>query len=329
MQKGLSAIKKTYLLETNRVPSVLLKRFFSSELELLDNTLSCVQTRPRIGMRSNGFRLEPASYNQLLRVLANRGRRGYDGFILNGRKPPTIPSWSELYDPDAFYSLTDFEILAVCFRVEVENFLYQLQQFYQFNQRRPARFNGRPPVVPHPPRIRCSQASQSDGDGPWLSFQMNSNSAPPPLQPQAAEQYNMHDGTPISSDPSGETSNTVSIQTIDQSSDPSNCPVASTISTSDDSEVQATHDANPDAPSITAAFIEGQTVLPVEGNNLTSSMVNTPARMAVPNATTQCPVQPFPDCGVGVVLLWNSNHPTDILSSYFQVPRPRVVEGIG
>ncbi|KAJ7193237.1 hypothetical protein GGX14DRAFT_405675 [Mycena pura] len=137
-QKGFFAIDKAHLLEISIPPYATLGASFSHDLELLYNVLTHVETRPRFGARSNGFRLKSESYNAFIQMLTTRKRHGLDGFRLHGRRSPTIPSWGDgACGLDEFYTLSDFEILAVCFRVEVEHFLFQLHQFYDFKRRRP------------------------------------------------------------------------------------------------------------------------------------------------------------------------------------------------
>lgn len=139
VQKGSLGINKSNLLEMCVVPRSGLQASFSWELELLGDVLSRVETRPRIGARSNGFRVESKAYGHLLRVLTSRRCRAMDGFALNGRKPPVVPCWGDNSNLNEFYKLTDFEILAVCFRAEVEHFLFQLGRFYDFPRHRPRR----------------------------------------------------------------------------------------------------------------------------------------------------------------------------------------------
>ncbi|KAJ7622578.1 hypothetical protein DFH06DRAFT_1447501 [Mycena polygramma] len=137
LQKGFSALNKPELTEPSSVENVRLQRSRSWELSVLDKVLTCVETRPRIGSRSSGFRVNPDSYKHLIYVLTCRKRTAKDGFTMNGKKSPSIPSWANTYHRDEFYSLPDFEILAVCFRAEVEHFLLRLCQVFDFERRRP------------------------------------------------------------------------------------------------------------------------------------------------------------------------------------------------
>ncbi|KAJ7662793.1 hypothetical protein DFH06DRAFT_1129010 [Mycena polygramma] len=141
MRKGLAAVHKSHLVgkALSPIDSVTLPKSFPWELELLNTVLTRVETRPRIGSRCNGFRVESKSYKTLLQILTARRRSARDGFTINGRKPPAIPSWGDGFDlgPGEFYMLTDFELLAVCFRAEVEHFLLELRQFWSFTRRRP------------------------------------------------------------------------------------------------------------------------------------------------------------------------------------------------
>ncbi|KAJ7631673.1 hypothetical protein DFH06DRAFT_1140469 [Mycena polygramma] len=137
VHKGLPTLNKPDLVPSSSVHRAQVHRSFPLELGLLDKVLTSIETRPRIDSRPNGFRVEPSSYKHLIYVLTSRRRKAKDGFALNGKKPPVIPSWGNSYQPEQFYTLADFEILAVCFRVEVEHFLLQLSQFWSFIRRRP------------------------------------------------------------------------------------------------------------------------------------------------------------------------------------------------
>ncbi|KAJ7255563.1 hypothetical protein C8J57DRAFT_1517855 [Mycena rebaudengoi] len=52
---------------------------------------------------------------------------------------PDMPTWGRSEDPLAFYSANDFEILGICFRAEVENYIATLDQYFDFiaNEPRP------------------------------------------------------------------------------------------------------------------------------------------------------------------------------------------------
>ncbi|KAJ7663704.1 hypothetical protein DFH06DRAFT_1128091 [Mycena polygramma] len=136
MRKGLAATHKSYK-GLDPIESATLQRSFPWELELLNAVLTRVETRPRIGSRSNGFRVESKSYKTLLQILTARRRSARDGFRINGRKPLALPSWGDSFDLSEFYMLSDFELLAVCFRAEVEHFLIELRRFWSFSRRRP------------------------------------------------------------------------------------------------------------------------------------------------------------------------------------------------
>jgi hypothetical protein len=84
---------------------------------------------------------ESENYEGLLQALAICKRSAMNGFRINGKRAPNLPSWGGSgYGPNEFYTVNDFEILSVCFRLEVEQFLFQLRQFYDFERRRPSSF---------------------------------------------------------------------------------------------------------------------------------------------------------------------------------------------
>ncbi|KAJ7097358.1 hypothetical protein C8R44DRAFT_949411 [Mycena epipterygia] len=136
--KGLKTIGKNHLLSAGLATRRLFMAVFPDELELLDNLFSYAQTRKMTGfMGTLGYRLVIDDYQVLLRVLFTRKVVAEDSFRMAGKTPPPLPSWGSDDDLDEYYSANDFEILAVCFRAEVENFLYTLDRYYDFVSGRP------------------------------------------------------------------------------------------------------------------------------------------------------------------------------------------------
>ncbi|KAJ6516647.1 hypothetical protein C8R47DRAFT_1205875 [Mycena vitilis] len=130
--KGLKEIEKNHLLSAGLATRRLFKTVFPAELDLLECLFSHAQSRERLDGGGNGYRLVIDDYQVLLRVLYSRKTRAEDAFRMAGKRPPPIPSGGADDDLEDYFSLNDFEILAICFRAEVENFLYTLDRFYDF-----------------------------------------------------------------------------------------------------------------------------------------------------------------------------------------------------
>ncbi|KAK6995794.1 hypothetical protein R3P38DRAFT_3223269 [Favolaschia claudopus] len=137
LEKGLKTIGKPHLMSAGLATRRLFKTTFPDELELLDKVLSQVQTRTRLMTGDKVYRLVIDDYELLLRVLFSRRMDADDSFRILGKSIPSMPSWGHDDDLEEFWSENDFEILGVCFRAEVEHFLYTLNRFYDFGYRRP------------------------------------------------------------------------------------------------------------------------------------------------------------------------------------------------
>ncbi|KAJ6460558.1 hypothetical protein C8R45DRAFT_941646 [Mycena sanguinolenta] len=77
-------------------------------------------------------RVHKVNYLTLLRVLYNLRCTTADAFHLAGKPLPELPTWGTKANILNIYSLNDPEILGLCFRVEVENFLVILDKHYNF-----------------------------------------------------------------------------------------------------------------------------------------------------------------------------------------------------
>jgi hypothetical protein len=130
LEIGLRTIEKSHLLSSGLATRRLFMQVFPAELELLDDLFTRAQARKR-KYDDPGYRLMIEDYQILLRVLFSRKSAAEDSFRMAGKNPPPLPLWGADDDLE-FYSLNDFEILAVCFRAEVENFLYTLDRYHDF-----------------------------------------------------------------------------------------------------------------------------------------------------------------------------------------------------
>jgi hypothetical protein len=84
-----------------------------------------------------GYRIIKDQFRMLLRILFELRQLAEDSFRLEGKIPPTLPSWGNDEDILDVYTQDSFEILGVCFRLEFENFLWLLNKYFDFAERRP------------------------------------------------------------------------------------------------------------------------------------------------------------------------------------------------
>ncbi|KAJ7183965.1 hypothetical protein C8R46DRAFT_1210104 [Mycena filopes] len=136
LTKGLKVIDKAHLLNATLATQRLFRAVFPDELDLLNNIFTRAQKREWL-LTGSGYRLIIDDYEVLLRVLYNRRLIAEDSFRLVGRRLPKMPSWGNDDDLEEYWSLNDFEILAVCFRADVEHFLYRLDKFHDFSTQKP------------------------------------------------------------------------------------------------------------------------------------------------------------------------------------------------
>ncbi|KAJ7024232.1 hypothetical protein C8F04DRAFT_1270561 [Mycena alexandri] len=120
LSKGLKTIHKTHLLSAGLATQRLFLAVFPDELELLNNVFTQAKMCECYGTFGTGYKVVTNDYEILLRVLFNHRFSAEDPFRLAGKRPPKMPSWGADNDLEEYYTLNDFEILAVCFRAEVE-----------------------------------------------------------------------------------------------------------------------------------------------------------------------------------------------------------------
>jgi hypothetical protein len=109
---------------------------FSRELDLLGQILTTLEQVPA-SESSFGYRVKKSNYLLLLHVLWNLRTRAEDSIRLSGESLPRIPSWANDGDILDFYNENDFELLGVCFRAEVENFMVLLDKSFDFVGNKP------------------------------------------------------------------------------------------------------------------------------------------------------------------------------------------------
>ncbi|KAJ7114179.1 hypothetical protein C8R43DRAFT_1138466 [Mycena crocata] len=139
--KGVNPINKGFLLRAQKASRRLYSFVFPKELDLLDSVLTQVEQLVLQGVHYEGvqyaYRVDKDKYQLLLRILYDLRKSAEDSFRLSGKTPPALPSWGDDEDLSEAYRPNSFEILAVCFRVEVENFLWLLDKYYDFEERKP------------------------------------------------------------------------------------------------------------------------------------------------------------------------------------------------
>ncbi|KAJ6454793.1 hypothetical protein C8R45DRAFT_1111727 [Mycena sanguinolenta] len=136
LAKGATGTGKDFLMVASKASRRLFQHIFPKELELLETLLTQVE-QVELLSKYPAYRVERDNFRLLLRVLRKLRAQAEDSFRIEGKTLPPLPTWgddediSEVYDPNAF------EILGVCFRVEVESFLVLLDRYFNYNEQRP------------------------------------------------------------------------------------------------------------------------------------------------------------------------------------------------
>ncbi|KAJ7491873.1 hypothetical protein B0H11DRAFT_1911780 [Mycena galericulata] len=120
--KGATAIGKGFLLRAQRASRRIYSSVFPRELDLLETLLTEVEKLELLD-GSFAYRVDQATYQYLLQILYKLRSLAEDSFRIAGKTPQTIPSWGDDEDILEAYDQNSFEILGVCFRLEVEHFL--------------------------------------------------------------------------------------------------------------------------------------------------------------------------------------------------------------
>ncbi|KAJ7618336.1 hypothetical protein DFH06DRAFT_1298503 [Mycena polygramma] len=134
--KGASGTGKDFLLTATKASRRLTQHVFPKELQLLDTLLTEVERLEVFGLDA-GYRLVKDQFRFLLRILKRLRALAEDSFVIEGKTPPPLPTWGDDEDVEEVYDQNAFEILGVCFRVEVENFLVLLDKYYDFTEGKP------------------------------------------------------------------------------------------------------------------------------------------------------------------------------------------------
>lgn len=153
LQIGSEYLKKPFLRNTPKVFSRrLLKDIFDEPSTRLDELLSSCVRIPNVD-GGFGYTIRRDYYTKMQAFLL--GIKGKLGEILlaNGIPIPDLPFWGLRGDLDEFHLPNDFEILGICYRTEVERFLFIFDEHYNFQTdlpRNPDLLQPPPSQVPLP-----------------------------------------------------------------------------------------------------------------------------------------------------------------------------------
>ena len=107
------------------------KDLFKEEMDILKELLSNLYYF-NSGTNQVGFTLQKIILVNLNHQLKLRRNEAEEDLIINGEGIPQLPRWGINSKADEFWSANDFEILGVCYRREVENFLVYLAEHHDF-----------------------------------------------------------------------------------------------------------------------------------------------------------------------------------------------------
>ncbi|KAJ6582283.1 hypothetical protein B0H19DRAFT_1252388 [Mycena capillaripes] len=131
LELGANGFAKYFLLDTR---PALRKMFstFRNELTTLETVITSVEVAERVDKGGAVYRLQKAPYWTLWKQLADLRKRAKESYEIFNTEMPSMPTWGRSEDPLGFYAANEFEILAICYRAEVENYLVNLDQYFDF-----------------------------------------------------------------------------------------------------------------------------------------------------------------------------------------------------
>ncbi|KAF7341208.1 TY3B-TY3B protein [Mycena venus] len=132
LEFGANGFAKWFLLNAKVTSRKLFVSTFRNELTTLETVITSVEVGHLVDKGGPVYRLQKAPYWTLwkqLDDLRNRAKVAYEVFNAD---MPSMPTWGRSEDPLAFYAANDYEILGICYRVEVENYLANLDQHFDF-----------------------------------------------------------------------------------------------------------------------------------------------------------------------------------------------------
>ena len=107
------------------------KDLFKEEMDILKELLSNLYYF-NSGTNQVRFTLQKIILVNLNHWLKLQRNEAEEDLIVNGKGVPQLPRWGINGKADEFWSVNDFEILGVCYRREVENFLVYLAEHHDF-----------------------------------------------------------------------------------------------------------------------------------------------------------------------------------------------------
>lgn len=126
LDAGAAAFNRISLLNLKVLSKRLTRDVFAEETRLLERMLSevrCAVTSDN----SDIFAVDSTPFSRLVKRLNVLRQRARDSFLIAGSAIPSLPTWGRDGDITEFHGEDDFKILGVCFRAEVEDFLWRIQ----------------------------------------------------------------------------------------------------------------------------------------------------------------------------------------------------------
>jgi hypothetical protein len=140
IELGRKLFRKKYLRGWESTSRRVQSDIFSKEFSLLDDILFSVRVgADEIGDKKYG--IDKTKYIKLPKLLHLRRELARDSFLYQGIGMPRVPSWGDKFGTDSFLLINDFEVVAVCFRAEIEYFCHGIDKIHDFICERPRGIN--------------------------------------------------------------------------------------------------------------------------------------------------------------------------------------------
>ncbi|KAJ7192195.1 hypothetical protein GGX14DRAFT_578357 [Mycena pura] len=139
LELGATAFSKPFLRDPKPVSRKLRVGTFRNELANLQSVITSVEVAQLVDEGGQVYRLQKGPYWTLWKQLDELRKRSKDAFDVFNLPMPAMPTWGRSEDPLAFYMANEYEILGICYRAEVENYLVTLDEYFDFatNEARP------------------------------------------------------------------------------------------------------------------------------------------------------------------------------------------------
>ncbi|KAF9007824.1 hypothetical protein BDQ17DRAFT_1422496 [Cyathus striatus] len=113
------------------------RRLVALKLDLLQDMFDHPLHFVSINGELEGFALKKDIFSMLMNKLDSKTMQAHRALQCAGEGLPGLPNWGSSGKIYFFYSPTDFEIIATCFRKEVEDLLLLLGSNYKFSESKP------------------------------------------------------------------------------------------------------------------------------------------------------------------------------------------------